>query len=69
MLGQSASDIDKRAIKQCEEIEIFKLNDWDYNYLKGIGLPGEKIKAQLVGAKEYSYIQVKNGKINLKKPV
>lgn len=69
MLGQSASDIDKRAIKQCEEIEIFKLNEWDYKYLKGIGLPGEKIKAQLTGAKEYSYIQIKNGEISLKKPI
>ncbi len=69
LIGQSPSDIDKRALKQVEKITLFRLNDWSYKYLQSKGLPHDEIKDMLTKAKEYSRVEIENGKVNLFGPV
>lgn len=61
---QSPADLDKKAVKQCEIIEVFRLNDWDYKYLKGIGLPAEEIQRKLSNAPQYSFVRVAEGAVS-----
>lgn len=69
LVGQSPADIDKKAVKQCERIRIFKLNDWSYKYLNRLGLPSKDIKRMLDKSKKYSHILLENGKAKIIKPI
>lgn len=68
ILSQSPADIDKKAVKQCEIIRVFRLNEWDYRYLKTVGFDGEKINLMLESAPQYSHVLLANGKMELIKP-
>ena len=65
VISQRMAGLSKEVITQIEDLYIHELKEHDFNYLKNIGYPSEKIKSLLATAPKYSYIHLKGNNVEL----
>jgi len=69
IITQTPADVDKKLIKQCEIIRVFRLNNWDYKYLDRVGLPADQIRDTLKASEKYSHVKMTDGEVVKVDPV